>query len=360
MKSKNFILFLIIGLLVLSLSASPSISKEVGGSIKALTFSPDSKLLAVAATEANGRLTLKLWNISTQQLVSTVHIRDASFLTFSPDGKFLAVGGYDGCNIWQVASQRSIDALNGYTSDATFSPDGKLLARALGFLPSAIQVWDLRSQQELIYLSNQGKNLSTNLAFSTDGKYLAAGSGNWGTISIWNLEKSQALRALTPAGAVRSIAFSPGGKFLASGGSMPTAHGVSLWDLETQTEVAKLEGYTNAVRFVVFSSDGRTLVSAEDNLAIIWDVERKKQIASLSSHPQLPPRLRHHSSPTLLPMALSPDGQWLANPSIGEKALDDDQIFLWRMPNHFDSSVSLRSGLKPIGKLTLLWGRIKK
>ena len=42
-------------------------------------------------------------------------------------------------------------------------------------------------------------------------------------------------------------------------------HTVRLWDVDTQTQIAKLEGHTDAVNSVAFNPNGRIIVSGSDD-----------------------------------------------------------------------------------------------
>src|SRR4051794_143553 len=87
---------------------------------------------------------------------------------------------------------------------------------------------------------------------------------------------------------VRSVAFSPDGKTLASGSEDST---IKLWEVTTGKERAILKGHTSSVFAVVFSPDGKTLASGSsaqkgtsDDTIKLWDVATGKERATLKGH----------------------------------------------------------------------------
>ncbi len=76
------------------------------------------------------------------------------------------------------------------------------------------------------------------------------------------------------AGAVYSLAFSPGGRYLASAGADRT---IQVRDLVTGGSIQTLKGHEGTVRCVAFSPDGIRLASASwDGKVKIWDVATGK------------------------------------------------------------------------------------
>jgi WD40 repeat protein len=73
---------------------------------------------------------------------------------------------------------------------------------------------------------------------------------------------------------VFSLAYSPDGKTMASGGWEPT---IMLWDAAASKEQATLRGHAEWVSSVAFSPDGKNLASGSTDYTIkLWAVERAR------------------------------------------------------------------------------------
>jgi parallel beta-helix repeat protein len=101
---------------------------------------------------------------------------------------------------------------------------------------------------------------------------------------------------------VRSVAFSPDGRLLASGSADDT---IKLWEVATGREVRSLSGHTDDVYSVAFSPDGRLLASGSaDDTIKLWEVATGREVRSLSGH-----------TDDVYSVAFSPDGRLLASGS---------------------------------------------
>ncbi|MDF5733720.1 MAG: trypsin-like peptidase domain-containing protein [Rhizonema sp. PD38] len=119
-----------------------------------------------------------------------------------------------------------------------------------------------------------GDSTSVNsVAISPDGRILASG-GTDDTIKIWNLATWQLIRTLqVNSDWVNSVAISPDGRTLASGGYDNT---IKIWNLATGQLIRTLQGHSDAVLSVAISPDGRTLASGSRDYTIkIWRVSER-------------------------------------------------------------------------------------
>jgi WD40 repeat protein len=219
-----------------------------------VAFSPDGKLLALGTDYLSQArpLGIQLWSVSDRKLVRGVarpEVPESGYVTsvaFSRDSKLIASGDDTGIvTISRVSDGevvKRIDTANLLFVAVAFSPDGQLLGFG-GLSGPSVTLWSVASQKEVRTLAarsrekgESGRRLAVNkLDFSHNGKFLAASESavDLARVEVFAVRDGRRVLAVDarPTAAariakgssvspgVRSVQFSPDGKYLAWCGS---------------------------------------------------------------------------------------------------------------------------------------------
>ncbi|HEY7428307.1 MAG TPA: sigma-70 family RNA polymerase sigma factor [Gemmataceae bacterium] len=243
------------------------------GTFQSVTFSPDGTKLAAGMNGSNGQ-TVVLLEVATGK---TIYARETEMnsteVVFSPDGRMLATPGKDNTVILYEADTGELIThlgglkLSGQREDPVsvrflaFSPDGRVLATSSSG-DEKVRLWEVASGKEIVQL---------------DGlKHCGDGKQTWWDSCV--------------------LAFSPDGCMLAT--AVPERHfwkdadlAVTLWEVPTGKEITRLAGHRNFIRTLAFAPDGKTLASGGDDLTcLVWDVAAAARRPKLAATGPLPPK----------------------------------------------------------------------
>jgi WD40 repeat protein len=332
--------------------------------VTSLAFNRDGSLLASGSRDR----TIRLWDPESGAALGTLEGEHKDWVTdlaFDPLSPTLASAGLDGTVVfWDLTRQRIRERLEGLSGPLTavaYSPDGRILA--VGGLDGSLTLRDAATLSPLAWPLTGQASFLRSLAFSPDSRTLASGSGS--KVVLWNVERSSSLgetarqtlpldpvtavaatrdgrwiavagtdtstgkpsvRLVWPDGrlrrgpwsapaTVRSLAVSPDGRLLASGGddgSLTVRNTAS----NASNTAWKQAGHRDRVSVLAFHPGGRRLVSASwDGTFALWDARTGRRLAA-----------RPAGQDRVLAAAFTPrDGSLLATAGL------DRTIRLWRL-----------------------------
>jgi WD40 repeat protein len=204
-----------------------------------------------------------------------------------------------------------------WVGSVVFSPDGKMLASGScgrvdneGLcLQGEIILWDMATRQPIGTPLTGHIDSVRSVAFSPDGKMLASASCSklnpnkyyeclQGEIIFWDVATRRPIGDPIKAHTdfVNNVVFSPDGKMLASSSNDST---VILWDVATRQPIGQsIEGSN-----VAFSPGGKTLAAGTNLTIVLWNIVTGQPIGQ----PLEEPTGQLHS------LTFSPDGKILAS-----------------------------------------------
>ena len=264
--------------------------------VGSIAYSPDGKVIASGdGYHGSGGLDaqLRLWSAADGKLVKEWpgHLNGVQSLAFFPDGRTLASSGSDArARLWDTSTGKRVRQIRGVASPhrtLSLAGDGKTLLLA-GSL-SELDLWDTASGKRIRDLmpidsktgGSYGEILPGNRTVLSISR---RGTGKNEKVSFWAVESGRLLRSYqVDVGGLYlgAYALSRDGKTLATYGAnfQPWhIHAIQLWDTDTGKVVGRLPGHADGgILSLALSPDGKTLASGgRDATVLLWNVARAR------------------------------------------------------------------------------------
>ena len=327
-------------------------------------FSADGSHLATGSAD----LTVRLWNLDQRKRDCLWIAGESRAVSISRDGTILAMArlnaslnGVSSIKVYRLDECRMVSEISTPTAPfwVSVSPDGKLLAFVLD--GGSVAIARTESSEFRVVGTHQVDPM--HVAFNPDGTLVVTGADD-GTVNLWSVDGSSALRTFRPhTNSVTSVSFSPDGEYVATasldgtaqvlrldggivqifrhndsvaytswspyGRQIATASGdglIRIWDLGERVPRATLRGHRGRVSSVVYSPDGRYLLSAGwlDRTVRLWDAHEHEQLLLLPDF-----------SSVLWFASFTPDGKHVIVPSLADPTrlwpIDEPSVLVERL-----------------------------
>ncbi len=286
----------------------PPLRQQPPRGVLDIALSTDGNRLAAVERRVNDEGThikdvLTLWDVRARTARDLAEGRRHVVPSFAPDGKILAAPFLDSDEqhsalvLWDVASGTRRMILHSgldYYGVPIFSPDGRYIAVNLGMpkgQPEEVKLWEVATGKEIgAFTASEGLYFHR-LAFSPDGRRVAAATPEGGKVFLYDVPARNLLwmRDLGKGVLLRDAVFSPDGKWLAVPGQ-PLPEGlhhvlrenplelpqprVYLFDLAADSKPEILVAPHGFVGRAAFSGDGRKLALGGYGCVWLFDMSK--------------------------------------------------------------------------------------
>ena len=267
--------------LIWDLNGTVQVRKEQAGAVHSVAWSSDGQQLAVGV--ANQVLFLNPLNGTVFAQSSHIHTDTVTTLAWSTrQPELLVSGGLDKqAVVWNVTSYTPQTIFTGHTTaieSAAWASDSQTVATSSH--GGVVRVWSAENGQQVHGFFMDAQLPMRAVSFASSGGQLAVG-GDDGIVRLWNglvCQQPQQIDGETQCvdtpqrlhahqGHVRTLAWSPDARFLATGGDDGI---LAIWyPTQSQTPLLKIP-HNAPLLALAWSADGKQVAAASGNSVTIW------------------------------------------------------------------------------------------
>ncbi len=230
-----------------------------------LDWSPDGKFLAVAGTDGALVVLDAATGAVRHQLAG--HRMGAMRVAWSPDGLWFASSGQDGkIKLWHSESGELAHEFAGggaWVEHLEWAHAGNLLLSAAG---KKLRVWNVAGEMQFEFAAHE--STIAGLSLRGDGKGFATVC--YGKVRCFRFGETSSYETLDWKSSLISVAWSPNGRFIATGTQENT---VQFFRLPVRGEEPLcMSGYPVKVKHLAWDRSARFLATSGSEVVTVWDV----------------------------------------------------------------------------------------
>ncbi|MEO1206537.1 MAG: protein kinase [Pseudomonadota bacterium] len=250
------------------------------GGLLALDITADAKTVITSGEDA----TLRIWTLANGEISRVIALEHGPAVTITTQKTWLATGHRGGfINVYNMETGVKVASFRRNEADiwalAFTTTEGRLAAAAHDW---KIALWDIAEPAQPRHVFDAHESAVLSLAISPDGRYMASGGADR-RVKLWNLDTLEPTRTYSrQKDFINTLAFSPDGKTLAAGNLRGD---VIVGATRTRRLSRRLSGHRDSINAVTFSPAGSVMATASDDGTIrLWDIAKRRTVKTLAGH----------------------------------------------------------------------------